>query len=81
MFYFLSTSDARACQWPAFCRLLIPLTGPGEGKAGGMRPGLDLGQVGGRPQSCQAGPSASFQPWAPVREESALLLEGSVPLC
>lgn len=43
-----------------------------------MRPGLDLAQVGGRPQSCQAGPSASSQPWALVREEHALLLEGSV---
>lgn len=44
-----------------------------------MRQGLDLAQVGGRPQSCQAGPSASSQPWALVKEESALLLEGSVP--
>ena len=44
-----------------------------------MHPGLDLAQVEGRPQSCQAGPSASSQPWASVREESALLLEGLVP--
>lgn len=79
MFSFSSTSDARAWQRPSFRGLLIPLTGPGEGEAGGMRQGLDLAQVGGRPQSCQAGPSASSQPWALVREESALLLEGSVP--
>lgn len=72
MFSLLSTSDARACQRPAFRWLFIPLTGPKEGEAGGMHPGLDLAQLGGRPQSCQAGPLASSQPWAWVREESAL---------